>query len=194
MHRWASAGTPPPPSAYPKLADHTLVAAKATAFPSIPGVTSPRALKAGPRIANRLLPNGGGAGTEMPLLVPEVDEDGNERAGIRLPAVAVPLATYTGWNFRHPSIGSPDELVSLLGSSIPFPPTRAARSAARDPRRAIDERYPSHDAYLAQVRDAAEALVRQGYLLYDDIERIVQRADDTWGIATKQSPSNQLRR
>ena len=80
-------------------------------------------------------------GWPLPLLVPEVDEDGNERAGIRLPEVAVPLATYTGWNFRKPEIGSPNELVSLLGSSIPFAPTRAAREAAKDPRRSIEERY-----------------------------------------------------
>ena len=63
----------------------------------------------------------------MPLLVPQVDEDGNERAGIRLPEIAVPLATYTGWNFRKPEIGAPGELVPLLGASILFPATRAAR-------------------------------------------------------------------
>jgi hypothetical protein len=116
----------------------------------------------------------------LPLLVPAVDEDGNERGGIRLPDVAVPLATYTGWNFRHPSTGGPGELVSLLGSSIPFPATRAARETAKDPRRSIEERYPTRDAYLSKVRAAADALVLHGYLLVDDVERIIQRSSDEW--------------
>src|SRR2546421_11987314 len=105
-------------------------------------------LIAGPRAANAFLPHGGGAGAPLPLLVPQLDADGNERAGIRLPDVAVPLATYTGWNFRKPEIGAPTELVSLLGSSIPFAATRTARDAAHDPRRSIEERDPSKDAYL----------------------------------------------
>jgi hypothetical protein len=182
MHRWVSAGTQPPVSAYPTLANHTLVAARALAFPAIPGVRSPRDLTAGPRIANPLHSGGAGAGVEMPLLVPDVDQDGNEKAGIRLPDVAVPLETYTGWNFRHPSTGSPGELVSLLGSSIPFSATRATRAAANDPRRSIEERYASRTEYLDKVRETAEALVRPGYVLYDDIDRIVQRAGDTWDM------------
>jgi hypothetical protein len=190
MHRWVSAGTPPPPSVYPTLGDRTLVKASSVAFPAIPGVASPRALSAGTRAANPLLAGGGAAGASLPLLVPEVDEDGNERAGIRLPDVAVPLGTYTGWNFRAPSTGSPGELVSLLGSSIPFPPTRAARAASKDPRRSIEERYASRDEYVSKVRASAEALVRGGYLLYDDIERIVQRAQDTWDMVARPSSSN----
>jgi hypothetical protein len=180
MHRWVSAGTPPPASAYPTLADHTLVAARALAFPGIPGVTSPRSLAGGPRASNPLHAGGAGAGSELPLLVPDVDGDGNEKAGIRLPDVGAPLATYTGWNFRHPLPGSPGELVLLLGSSIPFPATRAARAAIDDPRRSIEERYASRSEYLDKVRDVAESLVRRGYLLFDDIDRMVQRAGDTW--------------
>jgi hypothetical protein len=112
--------------------------------------------------------------------VPAVDEDGNERAGIRLPEVAVPLATYTGWNFRKPAIGASDELVSLLGSQIVFPTTRAARDAGKDPRRSIEERYRSQEDYLAKVEQAADALVKAGYLLVDDEPRILQRAGDQW--------------
>lgn len=182
MHRWVSMGTAPPASAYPRLADKTLVKADAIAFPAIPAVASPAGLIGGPRVANPLLPGGAGAGAPLPLLVPAVDEDGNERAGIRLPDVAVPLATYTGWNFRNRSTGSPGELVSLLGSSVPFPATRAAREAANDPRRSIEERYPSRDEYLAQAEKAADALVLRGYLLIDDVPRIVQRATDTWDM------------
>jgi len=113
----------------------------------------------------------------------QVDEDGNERAGIRLPDIAVPLATYTGWNFRKPDVGSPSELFPLLGSSIFFPATRAAREAAKDPRRSIEERYRSQEDYLAKVEQAADALVKAGYLLVDDEPRILQRASDQWEIA-----------
>jgi hypothetical protein len=188
MHRWVKEGTAPPASRYPQLKDGTLVPAAKLALPAIPGVASPRGLAAGPRGRNLVNPDAqrgwrGDIGPPMPLLVPQVDEDGNELAGIRLPDVAVPLATYTGWNFRKPDIGSPAELVSLLGSSIFFPATRAARQAANDPRRSIEERYGSQEDYLAKVEQAADALVKAGYLLVDDEPRILQRASDQWDIA-----------
>jgi hypothetical protein len=189
MHKWVKEGAAPPPSRYPRLQDHTLVPAAAIAFPAIPGVASPRGLSAGVRIENPYLQGRSGAGTPLPLLVPAVDEDGNERAGIRLPDVAVPLATYTGWNFRKPSIGAPNELVSLLGSSIFFPLTRAARDAAKDPRRSIEERYRSQEEYLAAVEQATDALVKAGYLLVDDEPRILQRASDQWDAARAGAPS-----
>jgi hypothetical protein len=182
MHKWVKEGVAPPPSQYPRLQDRTLVPAAAVAFPAIPGVASPRTLIAGARIANPSLPGGAGAGTLLPLLVPQVDEDGNERAGIRLPEVAVPLATYTGWNFRKPEIGAAGELVPLLGSSILFPATPAAREAAKDPRRSIEERYRSRDEYLARVEQVLDALVLKGYLIYDDGPRILQRATDQWDL------------
>jgi hypothetical protein len=189
MHKWVKEGAPPPPSLYPRLQDHTLVPAASVTFPAIPAVASPRGLTAGARIANPMLDGGGGAAEPLPLLVPEVDEDGNERAGIRLPEVAVPLATYTGWNFRKPGIGAPSELVSLLGSEIFFPPTRAVREAAKDPRRSIEERYRSQDEYLARVEQAADVLVKAGYLLVDDEPRMLQRASDQWDVAlTARSP------
>jgi hypothetical protein len=186
MHKWVKDGAAPPASQYPRLKDGTLVAGSSVAWPGVPGVSSPRSLTAGPRAANAFIANGAGAGAPLPLFVPQVDADGNDRAGIRLPDVAVPLATYTGWNFRKPEIGAPNELVSLLGSSIPFAPTKAARAAAHDPRRSIDERYPSRDEYLKQVEQAADALVKAGYLLVDDEPRILQRAGDTWDLVVPQ--------
>jgi len=165
-------------------------------FPAIPSVASPRRLSAGSRAPNPLRPSARefrpDTGAPMPLLVPQVDEDGNERAGIHLPDVAVPLATYTGWNFRKLEIGAPDELVSLLGASILFPATRAAREATRDPRRSIAERYRSRDEYLERAEQAADALVKAGYLLVDDEPRILQRAGDQWDLAvdvTARSPA-----
>jgi hypothetical protein len=94
----------------------------------------------------------------------------------------VPLATYTGWNFRKPEIGAAGELVPLLGSSILFPATPAAREAAKDPRRSIEERYRSRDEYLARVEQVLDALVLKGYLIYDDGPRILQRATDQWDL------------
>jgi Alpha/beta hydrolase domain len=190
MHKWVKEGAAPPASRYPRLEDHTLVPAASIAFPAIPGVGSPRTLTAGDRVANPYLHSGAGAGAPLPILVPAVDEDGNERAGILLPDVAVPLATYTGWNFRKPAIGAPGEPVSLLGSSIFFPATRTAREAGKDPRRSIEERYRSQEDYLAKVEQAADALVKSGYLLVDDEPRILQRASDQWDVAvTARSPA-----
>jgi len=183
MNRWVKEGAPPPASRYPRLQDGTLVAAASVEWPALLGVTSPQSLKAGPRARNAFIANGAGAGTPLPLLVPQLDADGNERAGIRLPDVAVPLATYTGWNFRKPEIGAPHDLVSLLGSSIPFAATRAAREAARDPRHSIEERYASKEIYLKQVEQAADALVKAGYLVVDDEPKILQRAEDTWDLS-----------
>src|SRR6185436_18835933 len=189
LHKWVKEGVEPPPSQYLRLQDRTLVAAASVAMPAIPGVPSPRSLDGGTRSANRFLPAGAGAGTKLPLLVPEVNEDGNERAGIRLPEIAVPLATYTGWNFRQPANGSPGELVSLLGSTIPFPVTRAEREKTKDPRRSIEERYKSQDEYLEQVQKALDDLVIKGYLVYDDGPRILQRATDEWDLlVTERSP------
>jgi hypothetical protein len=187
MHKWVKEGAAPPPSRFPRLTDASLVPAAAVAFPPLPAVASPRQLFAGTTVPNALHPPPPAMPTNwpMPLLVPQVDEDGNERAGIRLPEVAVPLATYTGWNFRKPEIGAPNELVSLLGSSIPFVPTRAAREAASDPRHSIEERYKSQEDYLAKVEQAADALVKAGYLLVDDEPRILQRAGDQWDVIVR---------
>ena len=77
------------------------------------------------------------------------------------------------------------ERTSLLGSSIPLAPTRAAREAARDPRRSIEERYKSQEDYLAKVEQAADALVKAGYLLVDDEPRILQRAGDQWDMIVR---------
>src|SRR5207245_1888899 len=114
MEKWVEDGTAPPPSRYPRLKDHTLVAARNVAWPKIPGVTSPQAAYAGVRGPNRLLPRDG-AGAPLPYLVPQVDRDGNPVGGLRLPDVAVPLATYTGWNFRSNAIGGTEQFFPLLG-------------------------------------------------------------------------------
>jgi hypothetical protein len=117
-----------------------------------------------------------------PNLVSSVDEDGNELAGICLPDISVPLATYTGWNVRHPDIGGPGQTLSLLGSTIPFPATQAERKASGDPRRSIEERYPSKEDYLRRVQQAAEALVEQGYLLAEDLPTAAAQASQRYDL------------
>jgi len=182
LDRWVRDGTAPPPSRHPRFADRTLVRAQDVAFPAIPGVQSPRTVAPGRRAANAILPSNGGEGAVQPLLVPQVDADGNELAGIRLPEVAAPLATYTGWNFRNPEIGGASRLVGNTGSYVPFARTQAEREARGDPRPSIQERYGSRGDYLAKARAAVDALVRDGYLLAEDVDTVVKRAYDHWEL------------
>jgi hypothetical protein len=121
----------------------------------------------------------------LPFLVPQVDGDGNDVAGIRMPDVAIPLATTTGWNFRAETVGNPDDIVTNLGSYIPFVAGRAQRDARGDPRRAIDERYGDRDDYLQRIRRAAAELVGGRYLLEEDLSDILERANAHWDYATR---------
>jgi hypothetical protein len=185
LDQWVRENVAPPASSYPKLQDSTLVRANFVAFPDVPGLASPHSLRAGLRVANPFLPRNGGASAQLPLLVPEVDKDGNERSGIRLPEIAAPLATYTGWNFRDAAIGAPDQLFPLLGSYVPFARTRAERERTGDPRLSIEERYPSRDQYMAQVQTAAAELAKGRYLLSGDLPAIVSRAGEHWDLLVR---------
>jgi hypothetical protein len=60
---------------------------------------------------------------------------------------------------------------------VPFAKTRAEREAARDPRPSLEERYGSHDGYVAAVRKGADRAMAAGFLLKDDAERLVREAD-----------------
>jgi hypothetical protein len=187
MEKWVREGIAPPPSRYPRLQDRTLVRAADVTFPNLPGVPSPRKAMAGIRGANRLLPRDGGAGAPLPYLVPQVDRDGNDLGGLRLPEVAVPLATYTGWNFRSTAIGGTEQLFPLLGGYIPFASTKAEREQARDPRLSMEERYQSRDRYLKLLQEAAAPLVKDGYLLADDVPAIVNHGREHWDLLARRS-------
>ena len=125
----------------------------------------------------------GGEGAVQPLLVSQVDADGNEIGGIRLPEVAVPLATYTGWNFRNAEIGGTSRLIGNTGSYIPFARTQAEREARRDPRPSIEERYPSRGDYLRQGARCTDALVRDRYMLAEDVDTQSSAGDAHWELA-----------
>ena len=109
-------------------------------------------------------------------LVPAVDEDGNARAGIRMPFVQAPIATYSGWNFRTPEIGSADQLNGEAGSFYPFARTQAEREAAGDSRRSIEERYTSRDQYLGKVAAAARQLIGERLWLASDLPDLIDQA------------------
>ncbi len=174
MEQWLLTGTPPPASRYPKLADGTLVPANQVKFPAIPGVQSPTIVEQHRR-----------DGQLVPFLVPQVDADGNEVAGVRTAESRVPLATYTGWNFRNQASGGTNLLVSLLGSRIPFPKTAAEASATKDPRTPVAERYPSREAYLAKAQAVCDELVKGGYLLIGDVPQVMRRMEQQWDVASR---------
>ncbi len=114
-------------------------------------------------------------GASYPIFVPTVDVDGNDIAGIRLPDVSVPLATYMGWNLGSEGFAE-GSLCSVIGSTIPFPATKSDRQQRADPRLSIEERYANHEAYVKQVEEAAERLVEKRLLLEDDVELYVELA------------------
>jgi hypothetical protein len=174
---WVRQGVAPPESRYPKLADGTLTPIASVKFPALPGVADPRSIPGPGQIR-------GGKVEMLPHLVPQVDADGNDVAGIRAPDVSVPVATNTGWNFRSESIGGTREIVNLLGSYIPFARTRADRDARKDPRLSIQERYRDQDDYLAKLRAAAGELVKGRYLLPEDVENVVKRGRLQWEFVT----------
>jgi hypothetical protein len=192
MDAWVRSNTLPPPSSYPKIADQTLVSLRAYAFPKIPGVHRPHEsttayrLDFGPKWQQGILqlqpPK---VGPLYPGLVPQVDVDGNELDGVRLPEISVPLATYASWNLRDPSIGAPAERVAFELSYLPFPKTLAERQRAGDPRKSIAERYTNREDYLSRYTQALDELIKQRWILPEDRDAVLQRAEQEWAEATK---------
>jgi Alpha/beta hydrolase domain len=187
MDAWVRSNTPPPASNYPKIADGTLVPLSEYAFPSIPGVNKPHEanqayhLDYGPDWqAGVLSTQPPKVGPAFPVFVPQVDADGNERDGVRLPEITVPLATYAGWNLRDPAIGAPDQRVAFEASYFPFPKTASARQATGDPRKSIAERYPDREDYLTRYSNAVDDLVKQRWILPEDRAALLQRGEAEW--------------
>ena len=205
---WSTKGVAPPPSQVPRLADGTLVPASpqsAVGFPKIPGVTytglkstryllnyGPDFYRTGimtidpPAVAAPMFDNPRN-GPIYPTYVPKTDADGNDVAGVRLPDLGAPLATYTGWSLRAGA--QANDGCEAAGQMIPFPKTRAERLASGDPRLSIQERYPSFTAYAAAVRAAVEDLVGKRLMLREDaqptVDRLLRAGQATGAIRTE---------
>jgi hypothetical protein len=189
---WVAKDTPPPPSRYPRLDRGDLVppTQAATGFPLIPGVSLPDGVivpffeyEFGPGFRNADV--SGVVSLQppvvrqtLPMLVPRVDADGNEVAGVRSVLLDAPLGTYTGWNPIARGFFKGD-IQALGGGFIPFAKTKAQRLASGDPRPSLEERYGTHDAYVSRVKAAAARAVAERFLLQDDADRLVAQADQS---------------
>ena len=193
MNAWITDGTAPPDSKYPRVDKDQLVATGALAFPKIPGVATPKdsyhawRFDFGPEFRAKGIVAYEPPKVSAPFatLIPQVDRDGNETSGIRLPELAVPLATYTGWNLRDPKIGAAEAIQSMVGSFIPFAKTKAERESSHDPRASIEERYKGREDYLNKVESAAKPLVEQRLLLDRDVARVKEKAGARWDSVAK---------
>lgn len=198
MDRWAAGGSETPPSRYGRIEDDTLVPPDDLDFPPIPGVDrAARVHKAYRADYGDLFRSEGVVSQEppeigpaYPMMVPAVDEDGNEKAGIAMPEHTVPLATYTGWNLFNAASGPTHVLSSMQGSFIPFPRTEAQRARTGDPRASIEQRYSSREQYLGLIADAALELIDDGYLLGEDLPAIVRQAGAHWDYIMTESSSS----
>jgi hypothetical protein len=191
LEMWITEGKDPPAACYPTIASGNLVSPDKSVigWPDIPGVPYNGKVNELPLLdygAEYDFRNVSGILTREPpmvrsdkpykTLVPKVDIDGNEIAGIRSVNIRVPLGTYTGWALRKEGFGGGD-LSSLNGMFIPFKNTRKERLEAKDRRLSLQERYGSHEKYVGAVRKAAEELVKEGFLLPEDAEVEIRNAE-----------------
>ncbi len=186
LDRWVSEGVPPPPNAFPRLSDGTAATPEHVVeqFSTIPGIAVPNAERRLSVWRTGLGPHADEGVATLPVtfgeryrtLVSALDADYNETGGIRLPDLTVPVASYAGWNPRAPETGGTGQILSMLGSTLPFPATKAEREGRGDPRPSIEERYRDREEYVARARAAAEELARQRYILEEDIEIVVENA------------------
>jgi hypothetical protein len=173
LDEWVVTGLEAPPSRLPRIDDGSLVPAEAVAWPKFAPLVAPRA-------ANDVAPLGDWTDPQTPArawraLAPQVDADGNEIAGIRLPDIAVPRGTFTGWNlYKEPM--PEGELADRDGTFLAFAITDDERKLSGDPRPSVSERYPSQDDYIATVRRAVDALLNDRLLLIEDAEAYLVRA------------------
>ncbi len=177
LDEWVSHGIEPPASRFPRVGDGTLVP-PGEGFPKIPGFSHPGLINQLSEMDYSEQPPRPIAGQQYRVMVPKVDADGNELGGIRLPEIAAPRATHTGWNLRRAGYAE-DELANIFGACIPFAATKREREASGDSRLSIEERYPVAHAYLDAVANAAAQLQRERLLLAEDVERYIERAKQT---------------
>ena len=176
LDAWVSDGTPPPANLFPSLRDGTFVSAspEAYGFPAIPGTSYPGLVNELSELDHSIQPPRPVPGHDYQILVPAIDEDGNEISGVRGPDIAVPRGTHTGWTMRRD--GYAEGELGAIGAYFPFAATRKERLAAGDPRLSLEERYPGADDYVGKTADAANELAARGLLLGEDVDRIVEAA------------------
>ncbi len=175
---WVSEGVAPPDSEFPSHKDGTLAPLdqKIVGYPSIPGVSFPDVIN-GLRVTDYST-NPPTEGKSYPVFIPKVDEDGNDIAGIHLPDVSVPIATYMGWNLGGEGFAK-GSLCSVIGSAIPFPLTKTEKESTEDSRLSIEERYPTHEYYVQKIKEATESLLKKRFLLEEDKDLYIKRAQDS---------------
>jgi hypothetical protein len=191
LDEWVTKGIRPPDSRYARVDDGTLVPfdQASTGFPSIPGVTYAGLANTLPlRFYGPSFSSTGGvidvmppitlAGSGYTILVPKVDQDGNDLAGVRVPQLEVPTATYTGWNLRAAGFREGD-LCGLDGMYLPFAETKVERLATGDPRLSLEERYRNHGGYVSRIIEAARKQRAERLLLQEDFARIVKGAAES---------------
>jgi hypothetical protein len=184
---WVVDGREPPPSAHPTLASGTLVPIGALQWPRIPGVRAPHVIHQAHRVdygpqwpAGIIALEPPRVGAPFPSLVSQVDDAGNEVGGVRGLELLAPLATYAPWNLRGGSGPDAGELTDFLGTYVPLPRTEAERRSRGDARPSIESRYPDRRVYRASAARAADALVAAGFLLREDVPRVLERAEQHW--------------
>jgi alpha/beta hydrolase family protein len=187
LRDWIVSGKEPPASVYPTIARKSLVPVAQVKFPYVAASEfSPQGVAAQRKHLYRgadfreadiagVMAEPPRVGRAYPVLLPQVDADGNHTDGLLNTAVQVPLGTYTGWNVRKAGFSEGDSC-DLIGAFIPFFRTKVERMAANDPRPSLEERYPTHDFYVEKVRAAAARLVADRFLLPQDAELIVAQA------------------
>jgi hypothetical protein len=175
LDAWVTEGVEPPPSRVPALAAGTLVPPTEVKFPDLPGMQAPGFADRVDVLTDWVQAESSPTGGYTPL-VSQVDGDGNEVAGIRLPAIAVPLATYTGWNLYKAPYPE-GELCDREGSYLPFARTKPERLANGDPRLSLEERYGSHEVYIQRVKQVVRELQEARLLLPEDATRYVEEAE-----------------
>ena len=174
LDRWVREGAEPPTSRHPRWSDGTMVAVSKLKYPDIPGVRWPVNAPGSYRV------DATGPATILPFLVSQVDGDGNEIGGLRLPEQTVPLGTYRGWEFRSERAGLPNSLVPYAGGYIPFARTRVERLQNGDPRPSVEDRYASRADYMQRVEEVANRLAQERHLLQEDVEAQVEAAGEHW--------------
>jgi hypothetical protein len=195
---WVTKGTEPPPSRYPRLDQRQLAPATRVAmgFPNIPGGPSPDGLvnpvfdyDFGPDFnysdeSGLITKQPPAIRQVLPTLVPKVDADGNDVAGVPSVLRQVPLGTYLGWNITSAGFDK-GKICTLNGGYLPFAKTKAERAALGDPRPSLEERYLTHKAYVDAVKAAAEKAVAERFLLRADADRLVAEAAASDVLAEK---------